>query len=374
MLSLYLGGAYLFILLFKVMSARKYRKTFIFSNQKIPLDQVSILQPILSGDPKLPKTLESNLETLRGLTFFWLVDKSDAEAHRIADKLISAHADCAIIKLIYPEAPEGLNPKLFKLHQALPLCKTRYCLVLDDDTTLPLKTLQAMLGELKNYQLVTGLPKYREVNNFYSRLLAAFVNNNAATTYLSLLPYMKPITINGMCYGFNREYLQKIGGFQAMLTCLTDDLAVAESVLKNGGEIRQIPLTQTIETSILDLHHYIHQMHRWYVFANILFFKQSFKKKGIILALYGVTPLLLLATLTSILLNISHKSIFYLIVFLAFRQLALMKTSNSVPSIIISIFSECLQTLHLIHAFCSNKIRWRTRLYRVNSNSEFTSL
>ena len=374
MISFLIACLYLSLLLFKKLSARAYRKIFTLPDRSVSLQNVGIFQPILSGDASLSSTLERNLLALNDATFYWLVDDDDPLAHKTVDALIQRHQDKRIVKLSYPAAPEGINPKLFKLDQVLSLCKQDYCVVLDDDTTLPKQSLQVVLAELTHYELVTGLPQYREQGNFYSHLLAAFVNNNASSTYLSLLPYMEPITINGMCYGFKREQLQKIGGFQPILSCLTDDLAMAEHVLSHGGKIRQLPFTQVIETSIADAKHYIYQMHRWYVFANILFFKQKNKIQVIIFALYGLTPLLLLSILLLFLFNMTVPSFFILIMTLVLRQYMLAGGIKKLSGAMISILSEGLQTLHLLHSLSSKKIRWRNRYYCVDSNSKFTNL
>lgn len=50
--------------------------------------ELTVLQPILSGDPTLESCLEANLSAHgEGTAFLWLVDDDDAEAQRIAEKL-----------------------------------------------------------------------------------------------------------------------------------------------------------------------------------------------------------------------------------------------------------------------------------------------
>ncbi len=371
MFSILIASLYITLQVFKKLSARAFCKTVIVPKKTVLLDDVAIFQPILSGDANLPSTLESNLLILKGACFYWLVDDEDPVGHEIVDELINRHQDKNIVKLSFPEAPESIHPKLFKLNAVLPQCQQDYCIVLDDDTTLPEPSLQMMLAELAHCELVTGLPQYREHGNFYSRLLAAFVNNNASFTYLSLLPYMKPITINGMCYGVKREQFNKIGGFEPILRCLTDDLAMAEHVLSHGGKIRQTSFTQLIATSVDGAKHYAKQMHRWYVFANVLFFKQNNKIKAIIFSLYGLPSLLLLSLWFTLFFDFSVLSALALLITLIVRQWII---SGSIKGFLISVLSENLQTIHLLHAFSSKKIRWRNRFYRVDSNSQFASI
>ncbi len=52
----------------------------------------------------------------------------------------------------------------------------------------------------RGHDISTGLPCYLDSGNFASSLLAQFVDNNSAMTYLSTLAFMAPLTINGMCY------------------------------------------------------------------------------------------------------------------------------------------------------------------------------
>ncbi len=58
--------------------------------------------------------------------------------------------------------------------------------ILDDDTILPPASLGALVAGLERAEVTTGLPRYYEDGRWPSRLLAQFVANNAATTYLSL--------------------------------------------------------------------------------------------------------------------------------------------------------------------------------------------
>ena len=80
--------------------------------------------------------------------------------------------------------------------------------MLDDDTRMPAATLAALTAALERHDLATSLPVYRAGAGWPSRLLAQFVANNAATTYLPLVPWLAPITINGMAYLLRRSRLE----------------------------------------------------------------------------------------------------------------------------------------------------------------------
>src|SRR6476660_6055332 len=78
---------------------------------------VSILQPILSGDPTMPDCLERNLRmrTRYPLEFIWLVDDNDHEGERICRRLIARYRDRAIRLHLMPPPGERDNPKMVKL-------------------------------------------------------------------------------------------------------------------------------------------------------------------------------------------------------------------------------------------------------------------
>ncbi|MCW5202066.1 glycosyltransferase [Desulfobulbus sp. US4] len=379
MLLAELAVLYLLVLFCKSRAALRFIRTYPQPETAVSLEQVAIFQPILSGDPTLEQTLAANILPLRGASFYWLVDNDDPAAHAIIDALREKHPDAAIIKRSYPAAPEGINPKLFKVNQALASCQQKYCVVLDDDTKLPLTTVQGLIAALQDCSLATGLPQYRSDGNFPSVLLAAFVNNNASMTYLSTLLFMNPITINGMCYAFQREEFVRWGGFQSVLHHLTDDLAVAGMVLAQGGTIRQIPDRQIIQTHLPDIPAYFRQMHRWYVFANILFAQQPLRIKGLLTVLHGIQPLLLAALLAAFLFSPSLLHSGIILCTLALRHRIIMqhnkeqKTSN-LKAITLSILSELLQSVHHLHALLYRRIRWRSRVYTVHASDKFESV
>ncbi|WPD23029.1 MAG: glycosyltransferase [Candidatus Electrothrix scaldis] len=383
MLLAELAFLYLLVLFCKSQAALRFIKTYPQPKTAVPLEQIAIFQPILSGDPTLGDTLAANIGPLQGATFYWLVDDDDLEAHiivnTIVDTLREQSPEAAIIKQSFPAAPEGINPKLFKVNQALAACQQQYCVVLDDDTRLPSSTLQSLLAALQDCSLATGLPQYRSDGNFPSALLAAFVNNNASMTYLSTLLFMEPITINGMCYAFQREEFVRWGGFQSVLHHLTDDLAVAGMVLAQEGRIRQIPERQIIQTHLPSMGAYFRQMHRWYVFANILFAQQPLRIKALLTVLHGIPPLLLAALFVGSLFapSLLHSGI--ILCTLALRHCIIMQhneqqKTGDLRAFLLSPLSELLQSLHYLHALLSRRIRWRSRIYTVLASDKFKSV
>lgn len=378
------AAAYLTILLGKAILAVRYAARYPRqASNGVDLSSATIVQPILSGDPDLPAALADNLAALPEARFLWLIDDDDEQAAAIVSKLRDAHPAHRIEPIICAAAPDGVNPKLFKLELARSEVTSSAFVVLDDDTRLTREGLAALLAALETHTIATGLPCYLERRrDLPSRLLAAFVNNNAALTYLPLLAFAEPRTINGMTYAMTPAGLEVIGGFAPLVRHLADDLAVARRVIYTGGTICQTPYPQFVATSVRDLRHYRALMHRWFLFALLLLREQSAGWTLTITLLHGLPPLLLWTLLLWTLLiaaPVSIASAVPLLVVLPLRAAVLISvqrrlTGRSRHSPVLSIVSELLQPLHLLHALVSRRIVWRTRRYLVRANDDFRAV
>ncbi|POP47275.1 glycosyl transferase [Superficieibacter electus] len=367
---------WLAILLFKLWFALKMLYTPAQSSPH-DISDVSVMQPILSGDPALSAVLASNLHNLPEAHFLWLLDDDDEQGWRVARALQQCHPQCDITLLRYPTAPEGWNPKLYKLEQARAQVKTRWMMVLDDDVTLSAASLHSMLSQLTAQNLVTALPWYRAADNLSSRLLAQFVNDNAALTYLPLLPFAPPLTLNGMCYILPLAVLEQVGGFAPVMRHLTDDLALATLLTREKVNIVQSVAPVQVQTSVPDLRRYSRQMHRWFLFATLLMREKSLAVNLAIFILQGLHPLLLWVMLI-LTCNGGAFEVVTLAMVLAIRHAGLRRVqravSGQIPSHpLLSLLSELLQPVHLCHAIFKRTVHWRSRRYRIFSNDRFTS-
>ncbi|HWI43601.1 MAG TPA: glycosyltransferase [Nocardioides sp.] len=345
----------------------------------VELGRVVVVQPILSGDPGLEDALRDNLLSLAGARFVWLVDDDDAEGRRVAGKLAaeaarsapSAAAGLRIEVRLCPPAPDGVNPKLVKLQPALDDCRDdEVLLVLDDDTRLPRTSLGALLAGLEGATLATGLPSYLPGSTPWARLVEQFVDNNAALTYLPIAP----VTINGMTWAMRVEDLRALGGFEAILRNLTDDLAVARLVLESGGTICQTASPQWITTAVGSAGAYARVMHRWMLFAHLLLRRQPPATVAKIGLLLGTHPGLLWVGLAG---SVRARRPWPLVVLLGGRfgliQLVQRRIyGRSLQRPVLSLVSELVQPLHVVHGSVQRTIRWRTRTYRVVSDDDFS--
>ena len=381
------ASTYLAILLAKATLAMRYASRYPHSSARlaagggVDLSAATIVQPILSGDPDLSSALADNLAALPEARFLWLVDDDDHEAAAIVAKLRDNHPAHRIETIVCTAAPDGVNPKLFKLERARSEVTSGAFVVVDDDTRLTREGMSALLDGIATDAVATGLPCYlAQRRDLPSRLLAEFVNNNAVLTYLPLLNFADPPTINGMTYAMTPATLDAIGGFTPLLRHLADDLAVARRVIQTGGTIRQTPYPQFISTSVRNLRHYRALMHRWFLFALLLLREQSAGWTLTITLLHGLPPLLLwtLVGLTAAAAPLSLGSLpaICLLSVLPLRAAALIAvqrrlTGRSRHSPVLSFVSELLQPLHLLHALVSRRIVWRTRRYLVRANDDF---
>jgi ceramide glucosyltransferase len=328
--------------------------------------EITVMQPILGGDPFLDEALRRNLG--QPARFLWLVDEDDAEGRRVTGRLAETAGEHVEIVLCPPAGP-GANPKTAKLQRGLDRVTTEYFAILDDDAILSEGQLQRAMFGLKSSTLYTGLPCYLRGGNVWSSLVTHFVNNNSILTYLPPLPLVGPLSINGMFYVMRRDDLRGMGGFTPIVRQLCDDYALAGLVRGNGGTIRQGTTPQFLHTTVPDAKHYVRLMHRWFVFANVLVRDQPARIQLLLAVFLGLPPLLLwIGALCPPL----------WLVLLTGRHLALRRLQRRVfgvlphLNVLMSIASELLQPLHWLHACFQHTLRWRTRRIVVAADGTFS--
>jgi ceramide glucosyltransferase len=376
-----LGGSYIAVLAIKSALALRYvrRERSRLPGARRPRGDATIVQPILSGDPKLEETLERNVRRLDDAAFLWIVDDDDAVAKAVCAAIAARHPARRIDVLATPQPEARHNPKLFKLERAWRRVTTSHLIVLDDDTTLTENGYAALLGALDEYDLATGLPSYLPGAGEPSRLVAQFVNDNAACTYLATCELRPPITINGMCYAMRTATLDAMGGFAPMLGVLADDLAVARAVQARHGRIYQTAWPHETTTTVEDWPHYRALMHRWFLFATLLLESESPATRAFVVGAYAVPPLLLWALLLLALRSRSASAVSAAAATLLARGLLLrlVRERTLGPGRVSwarSLVGELTQPAHALHALLRRTIRWRSRRYRVRANGDFVEL
>ncbi|HET8799078.1 MAG TPA: glycosyltransferase [Thermoanaerobaculia bacterium] len=366
--------AYVAILAMKVVLARRWISAHPETETRDT--PITILQPILGGDPALGDALRTNLANApRSARFLWLVDEDDAEGQRVTAAIDDARV--TILRCAPPHDAE--NPKTAKLARALAHVATPYLAVLDDDTILSPAHLGRAIHALDSCTLYTGLPRYLPGANVWSSLVTQFVNDNAVQTYLALLPLLPPLSINGMFYAMKTEELRAIGGFAPIVTKLCDDYALAALVKRTGGTIRQGITPQFLRTTVRDARHYAALMHRWFLFANVLLRDQPATTQLLLFVFLGLPPLLF--ALSFLALAGGAIPMLALAGLLIARHAAIGMLAapfdekpRPIAAALLSVLSELLQPLHWLHATVRHTMRWRTRTIRLAHDGTFAFL
>ena len=267
--------------------------------EKTEIDEkkYTVLQPILSGDPRLEEDLKANLKNTTDMNFIWLVDKSDKVAINTVESILKDKNYSNRIEVYYlDDVPQELNPKIFKLAQVVDKIKTEYSIILDDDAVIDRKKLDelSVYEKDKSEWIATGIPFNYNIKGFYSKLISAFINSNSIFSYFSLSFLKENKTINGMFYILRTDILKKYSAFDEIKYWLCDDLALATYLLSKKVKIIQSTIFCNVRNTVPSLKRYILLMKRWLLFSNV-YMKNAFSVKFLfIILLPTLLPTILL--------------------------------------------------------------------------------
>ena len=288
----------IFLLILKlIFSFAYFQKVNNLEKSKIDESNYTIIQPILSGDPRLQEDLTANLKNTIEIKFIWLVDKSDKIAIQTVENILKNKNYFNRVKVYYlDDVPQEVNPKIFKLGQVIDKIKTEYTIILDDDATIYRKKLDelSIYEKDKTEWIATGIPFNYNIKGFYSKLISAFINSNSIFSYFSLSFLKENKTINGMFYILRTDILKKYSAFENIKYWLCDDLALATYLLSKGVKIIQTTIFCNVRNTVPSFKRYILLMKRWLLFSNV-YMKNAFSIKFLFLILLPtLLPTLLL--------------------------------------------------------------------------------
>ena len=268
-----------------------------FEKTEINENKYTVLQPILSGDPRLEEDLTANLKNTIDMNFIWLVDKSDKVAIDTVENILKDKNYSNRIEVYYlDDVPQELNPKIFKLAQVVDKIKTEYSIILDDDAVIDRKKLDelSVYEKDKSEWIATGIPFNYNIKGFYSKLISAFINSNSIFSYFSLSFLKENKTINGMFYILRTDILKKYSAFEEIKYWLCDDLALATYLISKKVKIIQSTIFCNVRNTVPSLKRYILLMKRWLLFSNV-YMKNTFSTKFLfIILLPTLLPTILL--------------------------------------------------------------------------------
>ena len=319
----------------------------------------------------MPGNLRENLTNHPEAHFVWLIDESDAEGRRIAKDLVTEFSAgrsgpaVAVEIVLTPPPPPGVNPKVFKLVRGAALGRELLA-VLDDDTVLPPGGLELAVAALADGDLVTGLPMYRRGTSLWSRLVAAFVNGNALLTYLPMLAFAPPVTINGMFSLTRRDLLEELGGFAAIEHRLCDDYELAKLYRRAGRRIVQTTMIHALSTTVPGPTAYARLLRRWLVFANQLLLESLTLPMLLLVVVPSLLPLVCVglgaASGSPLVVAIVCCGLVVKAVAVALLRHWAAATSEGPAAVAAEVVADLLLPLHAVTtAVRPRRIRWRDK-------------
>lgn len=364
-----------------------FQKINSLEKSKIDESKYTIIQPILSGDPRLEEDLTANLKNTTDMEFIWLIDKSDKIAIQTAEKILKNKNYSNRIEIYYlDDVPQEVNPKIFKLEQVVDKIKTEYTIILDDDSVIDRKRLDelSIYEKDKTEWIATGIPFNYNIRGFYSKLISAFINSNSIFSYFSLSFLKENKTINGMLYILRTNILKKYSAFENIKYWLCDDLALATYLLSKDVKIIQSTIFCNVRNTVPSFKRYILLMKRWLLFSNV-YMKNAFSIKFLfIILLPTLLPTILLFLsfylginylVLTLNLFIAKVALFYIIRLFIYQGVREEKTSKKSDFIVFSpqtkellyeLLSEFLLPFMLIYTLLTPPvILWRNKKIRV---------
>ena len=362
--------AYLLLFLVRWLLSLIYYKKGKSDVTDFPEELFTVVQPILSGDPRLESDLRANLQQTKTVEFYWLIDQSDTEAQRVANKICQDELFSQRIRIfLIEDVPQGINPKSYKIEQVVEDLTRPYLIVLDDDSVIDFSKMGELTTYLGQEVILTGIPYNQERSNFWSKLVAAFVNGNSLITYFTMAQVEANHSINGMFYILPVELAKDQGLFTAIKDYLCDDLAVADFLRSKGVSIIQTRVTCNVRTTIKDVKQYLLQMKRWLLFSSI-YLKEHLDWK--LFSLIGLPSFLPLPTLIlSIILGWPYLLlalsllVFKAVWMLLYRQ-SILPSHLHLDEVVYEVLNDLLLPWLFIYVLMTPPvINWRGRKIRV---------
>lgn len=384
----------LFVILLAILERIwKYKCIEHFLSRQPPSpvkSSVSIIQPIISGDPTMWAALEENLKAKSSYDpdFIWVLDSGDNAAHSGCTRLKEAYPHKRIEILSLEPAPSGFSPKTFKLIEGFKKSSSHIVVALDDDTVLPDWGLDKSLPYLQNDDVgvVFAVPYYKSFQNLWSSLVSAFVNANSTWIYIPYTYFVEPFAINGMFFALRQEVYKRIGGFEGLEGWICDDYALAQRLMEAKLKLVEAPLTHPIYIHLESFKSYWQIIKRWFVFTKASVMTASAKNLLAFYLLIFIPSFLPLFLLLILLLNcifwqdilLLLASTTYFAVYLYLLSLVNCKfLSSATPpwALALLLLSNLISPFQAILTLISNnEVVWRGKLLKISPEGRFALL
>lgn len=367
----------------------KYRLVSRFFRQPLPVPKttpklVSIIQPVLSGDPTMPACLECTLrlQSASQLEVIWVLDEDDREGQRICQELCTRYPERDMQLVVVPPPPAGYSPKTFKLAVGRKRATGDVICVLDDDAMLPENGLDTMLPFLEQADVgvVFGLPYSVNFSNAWSSMVSCFVNSNSLLTYVPYTFAIEPVTISGIFYVLRSEVLDRMGGFDVIKHIFADDFAVAHLCRTHGYRLVQAPLCHGVSTSVRDVKHYVNLIQRWFVSPRESISRHVSWYNQILFYAYLILPMLFpLVLLLSLVVRPSRSKLYYTLLYFGYNLAIIQRVNEkylhqATPrrKAWLVFVMLLLMPIHVVVAiFSPQRVDWRGNVVEVKRGGSF---
>jgi ceramide glucosyltransferase len=367
----------------------KYRLVARFFRQPLPVAKttpklVSIIQPVLSGDPTMSACLECSLrlQSASQLEFIWVLDEDDREGQRICQELCTRYPERDMQLVIVPPPPAGYSPKTFKLIEGRKRASGEVICVLDDDTMLPENGLDMVLPflEQSDVGVAFGLPYYVNFSNAWSSMVSCFVNSNSLLTYIPYTFAIEPVTVIGMFYVLRSEVLDRVGGFDVIKYAFVDDFAVAQLCRTHGYRLVQTPLCHGVSTKVRDGRHYVNLIQRWFVFPRESILRHIPWYKQFLFYAYLTIPMLFpFFLLLSLVIRPSRAKLYYTLLYFGcnlaiihhLNEKYLRQATPRHKAWLIPVMLVLIPIQMVVALFSPQRVDWRGNIVQVKRGGSF---
>ena len=352
----------------------------IKKDNRLSLKEVTVFQPILSGDSYLKEKLSFIYSNSGEADLVWAVDEDDQEAENIINEITKNKAKKNLHVIKCGKAPFYENPKVYKIIQTEKIWK-KYTVILDDDTTVDLKMLENIDKNLLETKIITGIPYYLGAENLWGEMVRAYVNGNSVYNYFTSAFLKKNKTINGMFYIFQSEKITSLKIYQKIKQKLCDDYEFAKIAAEHGLGIYQSVIPCKLNTEVKSFRTFLRLMRRWHVFAN-QYIKENL---DISIFIFSIIPFISGSLFLILSLVYSYKIFYIYLCMNIFNSLAgkilrkrIFGENDRIKDMFLEIVSGIVQIFYWILALINpGQIIWRGKsvkikngIIEVNSNGK----
>jgi ceramide glucosyltransferase len=231
--------------------------------------KISFIQPLSSGAVDLRVSLLARLhqDYAGQLEHLWVCDEADAETLALARSLAKEYPSRQI--QVIPVAPDNprMASKIRKMEAALERSTGGLLCFIDDDIAPSPNALSELARAALRDECgaAFGLARACRADDFWSNVMAAFVNGNALFTYVPLATLTEPYTVTGHLFMTREDVFRAFGGWSGMEARLDDDHEIARRVRRLGLKAVQTHVTYEVRNVMGSWQALLAQLWRWTV-------------------------------------------------------------------------------------------------------------